>query len=319
MNALLGAVDQALVPVMAIIFCGYVWRRVTPGGLDAPLMRRVLGALVMYVTYPALAFSVVTHADLTAEVLWVPGLTIVSIFMGVLLGRLVAPLAGISGRAEIGVVILACGFGNLISMGIPVVAAVFGLAASRYAIYADIMGLAPLLWTLGFWIALHFGRDDGDDSPGVAAGALIARILRLPPIWAFFVALGFNFGGVTLPSGIDRAADMVGQATMPCMLLTVGMSLSFASVRQYPRAIAVVAAVKLLLIPALILVVGELLLGSSEMLSATVLLAAMPTMMATIILSEEFGLNTELLATLMVGNTLLFFVTLPGWLYILVT
>ncbi len=282
-------------------------------------MRRVLGALVMYVTYPALAFSVITQADLDTEVLWVPGLTILSILAGVLLGRLVAPLAGVSGRAEIGAVILACGFGNLISMGIPVVAAVFGVAASRYAIYADIMGLAPLLWTLGFWVALHFGSTGAVGGDKSAASALIGRILRLPPIWAFFVALAFNFGGVSLPAGIDRAADMVGQATMPCMLLTVGMSLSFASLRQYPRAIVVVGVVKLLLLPALVLLTGELLLGSSDMLGATVILAAMPTMMATIILSEEFGLNTELLATLMVGNTLLFFVTLPGWLYLVAT
>ncbi|MBL4622358.1 MAG: AEC family transporter [Immundisolibacteraceae bacterium] len=315
MNSLAGAVDQALVPVMAVIFCGYIWRRLTPAGIDALVMRRVLGALVMYVTYPALAFSVITHADLDAEMLWVPGLTVFSIFVGALLGRLVVPLAGVSGRAEIGAVILACGFGNLISMGIPVVAAVFGVAASRYAIYADIMGLAPLLWTLGFWIALHFGSSDSEKA---SPSALLGRILKLPPIWAFFIALGFNLAGISLPSGIDKAADMVGQATMPCMLLTVGMSLSLASVRRYPRAIAVVAVVKLMLIPALVLLVGEFILGSSEMVSATVILAAMPTMMATIILSEEFGLNTELLATLMVGNTLLFFGTLPFWLYLLV-
>ena len=316
MNSLAGAIDQALVPVMAVIFCGYIWRRLTPAGIDALLMRRVLGALVMYVTYPALAFSVISHADLDTEMLWVPGLTIISIVAGVLLGRLVAPLAGLSGRAEIGAVILACGFGNLISMGIPVVAAVFGVAASRYAIYADIMGLAPLLWTLGFWIALRFGTDGGEK---MSSSALLGRILKLPPIWAFFIALGLNLGGISLPSGIDKAAAMVGQATMPCMLLTVGMSLSLASVWRYPRAIAVVAAVKLMLIPALVLLVGEYALGNGEMVSATVILAAMPTMMATIILSEEFGLNTELLATLMVGNTLLFFGTFPLWLYLLVT
>ena len=74
-----------------------------------------------------------------------------------------------------------------------------------------------------------------------------------------------------------------------------------------------------MLIPALVLLIGEYALGGGEMVSATVILAAMPTMMATIILSEEFGLNTELLATLMVGNTLLFFGTFPLWLYLLVT
>lgn len=313
MTPLAVALDQALVPVMLVIGCGYLWRWWKPGGLDALHMRRVLGTLVMYVTYPALAFSVVTAADLNAEMLWVPAITAVSIFSGVIIGRLVAPLAGVHGRADVGALLLACGFGNLISMGVPVMAAVFGVAAVRYAIYADIMGLAPLLWTLGFWIALRFSEAEGSSS----LLDFVGRLIRLPPLWAFFIALGLNVAGVSLPSSIDRAASMVGDATMPCMLLTVGMSLSLASVWRYPRAILVVAVVKLALIPALVFFGVNLLVGDGELLQATTLLAAMPTMMATIILSEEFGLNTELLATLMVGNTLLFFLTFPAWLYFL--
>lgn len=314
MTPLVTALDQALVPVMLVIGCGYLWRRIEPGGLDALTMRRALGTLVMYVTYPALAFSVVVSADLNTEMLWVPGLTVASIFFGALIGRLVAPFAGVYVRADIGALVLACGFGNLISMGVPVIAAVFGVAAARYAIYADIMGLAPLLWTLGFWVALRFGS-------GQSAGKItdfVGRLFKLPPLWAFGVALGLNLAGISLPSSLDRAASMVGDATMPCMLLTVGMSLSLASMWRYPRAIVVVAAVKLILIPLLIFFGGQALIGDGEMLRATALLAAMPTMMATIILSEEFDLNTELLATLMVGNTVLFFVTFPVWLYFLV-
>lgn len=314
MNALVATLDQALVPVMLVIGIGYLWRLLSPAGLEAPLMRRVLGGLVMYITYPALAFSVVATAELSMEVLWVPGMTMVSIFAGVLLGRLIAPLAGIQGRADVGALLLACGFGNLISMGIPVVAAVFGMAATRYAIYADIMGLAPLLWTLGFWIALRYGGDAGG---AVGLGSFVGRLFRLPPLWAFMIALGLNLAGVSLPVSLDRAATMVGNATMPCMLLTVGMSLSVSSVWRYPRAIFVVALLKLILLPLLLFLGGRLLVGEGEMLSATTLLAAMPTMMATIILSEEYGLNTELLATLMVGNTLLFFTTFPVWLYFL--
>ncbi len=298
---------------MLVIGCGYLWRRIKPGGLDALLMRRVLGALVIYVTYPALAFTVVVDANLNAEMLWVPGLTVASIFAGVLVGRLVAPLAGITRRADVGALILACGFGNLISLGIPVIAAVFGVAAARYAVYADIMGLAPLLWTLGFWIALKMGTNDHRSG----LSDFVGRLARLPPLWAFVVALGLNLAGVGLPASVERATTMVGNATMPCMLLSVGMSLSLGSVRRYPRAIMVTAAVKLVLIPLLVFFVGRTIIGDGELLQATTLLAAMPTMMATIILSEELGLNTELLATLMVGNTLLFFATFPAWLYFL--
>ncbi|MEL0083690.1 MAG: AEC family transporter, partial [Gammaproteobacteria bacterium] len=251
------ALDQALMPVMLVIGCGYLWRRLAPGGIDAQVMRRAIGALVMYVTYPALAFNVVVDAELNTEMLWVPGLTAASIVGGIITGRLIAPLAGIHGRADTGAVLLACGFGNLISMGIPVVAAVFGLAATRYAIYADIMGLAPLLWTLGFWVALYFGKSDG----AVNIAGFVGRLFKLPPLWGFFIALGLNLAGISLPTNLDRATSMVGDATMPCMLLTVGMSLSLTSLWRFPRAIAVVAMVKLVVIPLLVYFGGRALVG----------------------------------------------------------
>ena len=40
-------------------------------------------------------------------------------------------------------------------------------------------------------------------------------------------------------------------------------------------------------------------------------------MMATIMLSERFGLDTELLASVMVATTLLYFIVLPLWLWVL--
>lgn len=310
MFSLKETLDQALIPVMVVIVCGYLWRRLQPAGLDPFSTRRVLGSLVMYITYPALALSVVSSAQLNIEMLWVPALTVLSIVVGVLSGRIAARLSGIDSSADIGAVLLACGFGNLISLGIPVVAAVYGDSATRYAIYADIMGLAPLLWTLGFWVAMKHGQGDGLPP----ATEFLLRLAKLPPLWAFLLALLLNFSGVGLPGGVAKAASMVGNATMPCMLLTVGMSLSFKSVYDFPRAILVVGLFKLVLVPLLVLGTGLWILGDGEMVRAVTILAAMPTMMATIILSEEFGLNTELLATLMVGNTLLFFLTLPLWI-----
>jgi len=52
-------------------------------------------------------------------------------------------------------------------------------------------------------------------------------------------------------------------------------------------------------------------------MQATVLMAATPSMMATMILSERYGLNTELLSTVLVASTALFFVSLPLWLMLL--
>jgi predicted permease len=98
---------------------------------------------------------------------------------------------------------------------------------------------------------------------------------------------------------------------MPAMLLTVGMSLTFGHFRLHWRPIAGVALIKLAIIPAAVYGLAMALAGPGELTVATTLLMGMPTMMAAMILSERFGLDTELLAAVMVGSTLLYFVTLP--------
>jgi len=136
-------------------------------------------------------------------------------------------------------------------------------------------------------------------------------LATLPPIWAFVVGFVMNVLGVPIAPGIDKAAGMLGYATMPCMLLTVGMSLSFGHFRAFWRQIAGVAAIKLALVPVAVYGLARVVAGPGETTLATTLLMGMPTMMASMILSERFGLDTELLAAVMVGSTLLYFVTLP--------
>jgi predicted permease len=75
--------------------------------------------------------------------------------------------------------------------------------------------------------------------------------------------------------------------------------------------IVVASAIKLVVMPALVAAIVLPLLGMNEMTQVMILLAGMPTMMATILLAERFGLDTELLAAVMVVSTLGFFLTLP--------
>lgn len=119
------------------------------------------------------------------------------------------------------------------------------------------------------------------------------------------------------PHIVDRTAELLGQAVIPAMLLTIGMSLSPAALRRYPGLLAAVVLIKLVLMPALVAAVCLPIFGRTEMSLSIVLLAGTPTMMATIMLSERFGLDTELLASAMVATTLLYAITLPAWLWIL--
>ena len=77
------------------------------------------------------------------------------------------------------------------------------------------------------------------------------------------------------------------------------------------------ALIKLVVMPGLVALLCLPILGNGELGVSIVLLAGMPTMMATILLSERYGLDTELLASIMVTTTLFYFLALPVWLAIL--
>lgn len=311
MNGPLAVLGQAIVPVAAIIGIGWVWRERSPGGIDAATARRCINALVMYVFYPALALLTVVQAQLNAELVWAPLLTVVAILLGAGLAALVfgrGPLrAGLS-RPQLGALVIACALPNIVSLGIPVIQATFGAQAQRYPIYADMLGIAPLFWTLGFLVAASFGTVHAQ---GLNWMASLGTLARLPPIWAFAVGLVMNLAGFALPAPLLKAATMLGYATMPCMLLTVGLSLTFAGLARARGLIALVVVIRLLVVPAVIWVIARTALGDSELTRAMTLLMGMPTMMATMMLAERFGLDVELLGSVMVGTTAAYFVLLP--------
>ena len=303
-------------PSAVIILLGVIWRYAEPGGISVVDMRRVIGSLVLNLFYPALIIATIPGVTLSFEAISGPLLFNAGMVAAILMCLLLKPYlktVGV-GQAELAVLLLACAYANIISLGVPLLRAEQGEAATRFAIYTDVLAVSPMFWIFGVWIASRWSdTDHGEDS----LRSFMKIFLRLPPVWAFVFAVFLNISGVQVPDFVQISVRMLGDTTMHSMLLVVGMSLSLAGVARYWRLSLLASLIKLVLVPAAVFGMGLLSLGEGELLKSTVLLAATPTMMATLILSERFGLNTELLAAMLVTSTALFFVTLPGWLWVL--
>lgn len=314
----LTSIFSSLGPVALLIGIGGLWRLTSPGGIDAQQARRAINMLVMYVFYPGLAYHVVTHVQFGSDFLWVPLFTWSGLLLAAALAWLVfSSVPGFRNltRPQLGALILACSFGNILSIGLSVLQPLYGAQAARYAIYADILGISILFWSFGAGLA---GACGTRLSPGGFSWRSFFRdFVRLPPVWAFAIGFIVNLAGLPNPAVLDRTAELLGQAVLPSMLLTIGMSLSPAALRSRPKLLATAALLKLIVMPALVAALCFPVLGSGELATVIVLLAGMPTMMATILLSERYGLDTELLASIMVTSTLLYFLALPAWLWLL--
>lgn len=312
-----GLVDlflSAWLPLGVLLAAGGLWRRFHPA-VSPSQLRGHLNVLALNLFLPALTFAAAASARIDAALLTVPLLSgLATLITGLLLYIVLfrTPLgAGMSNRTRASLML--CGmFGNVLLVGYPVLAFLYGPAGGRYAVFTDILSFTPVVWTLGVWIAIHLGAEDG-------AGPVhpVSRILlRLPPVWGFAAGVVVNLSGLPAEPLVD-AARMIGQAAIPLLLFVLGLTIPWDRLRPSRPVLAVVM-VKLTVMPAIAWGLAHLL---AEELAAPhyagVLEAAMPSMTTAILLADRFHLDGEAVALMVGWSTLLFGLLMPVWVWLL--
>ncbi len=102
--------------------------------------------------------------------------------------------------------------------------------------------------------------------------------------------------------------------TLPLGLLLVGAGLDLATLHRQPRGMAIAAAAKLLLLPAVVFGLARLLGLDGAGAVVAVVFAALPTAPSAYVLAEQMGGDAPLMAAILTLQTLLAIATLPLWL-----
>ncbi|MEK6749376.1 MAG: AEC family transporter [Pseudomonadota bacterium] len=289
-----------------LIIIGILWRRWPPHGLDGEQTRRVVTGVVYHLLLPALVLAVMWRAPLGLDALRLAGAALTGGLVA--LGVAFLWYRHCQDRATCGAMILAAGFANVTYLGLPVLEKTFGPWARGVAIQYDVLVNTPLLFTLGVMIAQHYGQRHAHDGQG------IANLLRVPALWATLLALLLNIANVPQPLWIEDFLETLGHAVPPLMLFALGLSL------QWPKdaarkllLIAPAMVIQLLIMPLAVALMGLALELPAQVWMATVLEAAMPTMVLGIALCDRYGLNTPLFAVAVTLSTSLSALTLPLW------
>jgi predicted permease len=311
--ALLSLLLNVMLPLALLVAAGGLWARYA-GGLSADTLRITLGQLVVRLFLPALFFSVTATTAIDTRLLVVPLVLGLSTLTG---GTLLYLLfyRSLCGRAlpdNVRAALLLTGmFGNVLFMGLPLLSHIFGPAGERYPVFADVLAITPLVWTLGVWIATRLGGQDPDTRP-----RFWATVLRMPPVWAFVAGVTAN--QLNLPvEHLAHAARLIGQPTIPLMIFVLGLAIPWQDLRP-TRAIMLTVAFKLLVMPLIALAwVHGLGRGTEEAEIAAIVEAAVPTLVASILLADMFNLDVRTTALVLGWSTALSLLSLPVWLYLL--
>ncbi|PJB02562.1 MAG: AEC family transporter, partial [Hydrogenophilales bacterium CG_4_9_14_3_um_filter_63_34] len=269
--------------------------------------------LVIDVFAPPLLFALSAQATISRELLTIPLLTLAGIgFSFALLYPLLwhTRLGRDLKRETRAAILLAGSFGNVLFMGYPTLTFLYGDLGGSYAAFADVLASTPLVWTFGVWVATRLGHEGGHGH------SLFRTVLSLPPIWGFVLGFAVNLSGLEV-APLIKAAKFMGQATIPIMLFTLGLSIPWGNLKPTRPVLAAVA-VKLLIAPLLVYALARA--SFSELRPAQVgaiLETAMPTMLMAASFADRFHLDVRAAALTASWSSLLFLLTLPGWIALL--
>ena len=304
---------NVILPIAFLVAAGGVWKHLR-GSLAAETLRGELGRLVINLFAPALVFSVVASAPVDRALFQVPLIVGLATLAGggvLYLLLFVSPMGRSLADTSRAALLLAGMFGNILYFGLPLMSFLYGPGGDRYPLFADNLATSPLVWTLGVWVATRLGSHHREEGRGYWK-----TLLRLPPIWAFVISAACNVAHLPV-APLVRAARLVGAPTVPLMLMVVGLAVPWGNLRA-PRAVWLVALVKLILMPLIALGLVHLTaVPGGAPATAAVLEAAVPTMVLSVVLADLFKLDVAMAALTLGISTLLSLLTLPIWISIL--
>lgn len=266
---LLMALVNVILPVVVVAGVGFGLGRAFT--LDA----RTISKIALYSLTPSLCLEVL----LTTEVSGATGAAVVGAYVLVCLlgagiaGLLTPKVEAPTRRAVMASVAIA----NSGNMGLPIALFALGRAGFEQSV---LMFVASVV--LGFIVGpILFGAGSGLKES-------FKTLLRLPTLWAIVVALLMRLIGWQLPTGIMRGVEMLSDAALPIVLLSLGIQLGASKKVQLTRAVWTATLVRVIGMPFLSLGIGLLFGLRGVPLQALVLAGAMPTAVNAFLLSMEY-------------------------------
>lgn len=288
--------------LFALLAVGLLLRKV---GLFNETAKTLLTDLVLYVTLPCsiiLSFQMDIKAELLGSLSIIFLISIGVQVICYLLTRLTFLKVDPDKRSVLhyGILVSNAGF-----LGLPIAGELFGATGLMYAsIY--LIPQRVVMWTAGLSIF----------SPAAVNKKQAARKVILHPCMvAVYVGLVLMVTRLSIPAFARMTLSSLGGCTTALSMLLIG-SLFGEMKREHlhiDRNLVQFSFLRLVLIPLVSLVIGQLLGIDSLLIGVGVILAAMPGGSSTVILASKYGRDTTYASKLVIISTMLSLVSIPFW------
>jgi len=304
------ALLPTLLGLLALVGIGVLLGRSSRLGVPADLAAGALTALVIDVTLPALTLDVLLRRQLTVAVAWSLVPSTVALFASLAAGYAVSVLAGWS-RPVRGTVMLCSAFCNTGFLGVPITRVLFPehTEAAQAAVLIDTIDTTALLWTVGIAIAQAFGERDGS----TARSTSLRSVLWRPATVSVILGLTLNLAGFAAPAALLAALQWIGASTSVLVFLALGLRLDLSVLRGQRAPLIAALAIKIVLSPALALLVVRALSLHGAPIAVSVLQASMPAAVIAAAIATQERCDDRLAAAIVMSSLALSVPALWAW------
>ncbi|MGD8605036.1 MAG: AEC family transporter [Anaerolineales bacterium] len=289
MNDLLPLFVNNILPILIAAGLGYALQKRFQFDLQG------LTAAIFYILTPALILVLLVETEASAEdMLRLMAVGVIVITTTTLLGWLIGSIARLPSQLTASL-ILTSAFMNAGNYGLSLNHFAFGAEGLAWAsVY--FMASAVMTSSLGVYVA-----QAGKMSPGKA----LIGILKVPLVWAIPVAVIIRAFEVEIPLGLWRPIEVLSDATIPMLLLLLGMRIAQSGLPTRLPLLGLAVGLRLVVGPALAWLAGSMIGLEGLTAKVAVVESAMPTAVLTTVVAAEFDLEPEFVTGVVLATTLL--------------
>lgn len=292
-------IEITILSIILMIAIGYVLKRIDfLSDDDVPTLNNI----VIYILLPCMIFSALYSADLSLlpKLGTLPFIILASSFItGIIsyfiLKRLKLP------DIQLWSVLVTVMIANTAFMGYPINLGIYGHEGFLRAIFCDIATLITFL-LLSFVLVLKFGG---------SVRTAVKKIVFFPSLWAIVLGIILNLLNIPIGPVLDNTIGYLGDGAIPLIMLSLGISIDLAGIKRSKAMIIFTSIMKLAFFPLMAFLIVSFLGFSGLDFKVSIIEAAMPSGMMSLILAISYKLDYELTSDCILINTVISLVTLP--------
>ena len=288
----MSSIILSILSIYVFIVMGYIAKRSFKDQIDD----KTITLLNVYFLQVFLTFWGLLLHPVNITLLYAPSIYIFIVIIALVVSVLFAKKL-FENKKEYSIAMVAALIGNTGNLGIPLNIAIFGEASIPYTTVVNLMNVF-VVYTIGVYF---YSRGT------FSAKESLKNILKLPILWAAFIAISLSVYGYRPSNTIMNMLMMGAYASMTMQLFLFGIYLYGTKIREINRTlIGWVTAFKFLLLPLLAFVVLSFIELNGMIKGIIFIELLMPLAVANVNLSSLYDCEPKIVTALVLITSLLF-------------